>query len=345
MKDKIMIIGGAGHVGRIIARQLVHEFPHQLILAGRNQAKLTEFITSEHLAATALTFDINAEFDPALFADVRLVVVCLDQANTKFVRFCQEQHLAYVDVSANAMFYRQLQQLELNTISPVVYSVGLAPGLTNLMAAHVHQELGNFDDLAIKVVLGLGDSHGHAAIDWTLTELTRPYQLAGESAPLIPFSQQTKMTLPTAKELPVYNFNFSDQHSLRQQWPGKAIKTYLGFDLSSVTRAVALSQKLKLLAVLKNKRVKQVAASIMSKGIIGSAHYWVQVTAKNKQTHQSQTLTVTGEKEARVTGELAALLIKNVYHSTNKTGLLSMADFCTYPEVLRSIPSLTELPN
>lgn len=45
-------------------------------------------------------------------------------------------------------------------------SIGLAPGLTNLLAAHAHRLLDEVTELDIFIMLGLGDRHGKAAMEW-----------------------------------------------------------------------------------------------------------------------------------------------------------------------------------
>jgi saccharopine dehydrogenase (NAD+, L-lysine-forming) len=44
------------------------------------------------------------------------------------------------------------------------HSVGLAPGLTNLLAKYCLEWLGTVDALEIGILLGLGEAHGPAAI-------------------------------------------------------------------------------------------------------------------------------------------------------------------------------------
>jgi hypothetical protein len=52
-----------------------------------------------------------------------------------------------------------------------VLSLGVAPGLTNLLARHVHQTLGGADRLDITVLLGAGEHHGLDAVGWTVRQL------------------------------------------------------------------------------------------------------------------------------------------------------------------------------
>ena len=43
LRDKILIVGGYGNVGRVIASDLADTFPGRVIVAGRNQQKAQAF--------------------------------------------------------------------------------------------------------------------------------------------------------------------------------------------------------------------------------------------------------------------------------------------------------------
>ncbi|MEC0554668.1 hypothetical protein P8853_14570 [Bacillus haynesii] len=56
-------------------------------------------------------------------------------------------------------------------------TVGLAPGLTNLLAQKAAQALDETSCIDIAIMLGLGDSHGKAAIEWTVDHLNMVYDV------------------------------------------------------------------------------------------------------------------------------------------------------------------------
>lgn len=336
MKNKIMIIGGHGHVGSVITKNISHKYPGKVILAGRNSQKMADYLAENQLNLKTQVFDITKEPDLEMFETIKLVVVCIDQKNTKFVEFCNNNAIDYVDVSANSAFYHQLSQLNFSKKSSVVYSVGLAPGLTNLMAHAVAKKLPNFTELAIKVILGLGDSHGDAAIDWTFKHLNQGYEINGQKVK--PFSLKNQVRLVNHKDLPVYNFDFSDQHSLKQVWPERKIMTYLGFDLGSVTHSLHYLQKLKVLPVIENPKVMSFSKKIMAKGSLGSDSFVLQVTAS--EGREGQSLTVRGAKEGVVTGEIASVLIERVYQSQDSLGFVQIDDYLTFEELAKALPQL-----
>ena len=73
------------------------------------------------------------------------------------------QRAHFVDISASYSGHRSLEALnDQARASGVtgVLSVGLVPGITNLLVRHVHDVLGAVGSAEIAVLLGLGDTHG-----------------------------------------------------------------------------------------------------------------------------------------------------------------------------------------
>jgi saccharopine dehydrogenase-like NADP-dependent oxidoreductase len=103
----------------------------------------------------------------------------------------------------------------------VIVSVGLAPGLTNLLAASVHAATPRPVDLA--VLLGAGEEHGAAATEWSYRLLGRHFDDHGRST--------RNYTSPSVFELPghgrrrLYRVDFSDQHALSRDL-GTRVRTY-----------------------------------------------------------------------------------------------------------------------
>jgi len=89
-----------------------------------------------------------------------------------------------VDVSASYAFLREVERLDAlarEHRATGVLSVGLVPGLTNLLAKRCAQVLDSVRSLDISVLLGLGGAHGEAAVRWTaLVALLSRLQLGSE---------------------------------------------------------------------------------------------------------------------------------------------------------------------
>lgn len=123
---------------------------------------------------------------PELLGKVKLVVMCLDQQDTRLAEACLQSGTHYVDVSASGDFLTMLQRLDPvkhKLKAAAVLSVGLAPGLTNLLAAQAVQELDHTEQIDISIMLGLGDSHGQAAMEWTVDNLGADFEITEHGRP------------------------------------------------------------------------------------------------------------------------------------------------------------------
>lgn len=170
MKGKILIVGGYGAVGSSIAERLMKMYPHQVIIAGRSFSKAHAKAEQFQNKVIPQQLDVNNSKDLSILNDVELVIMCLDQQNTDFVEHCIFKGISYIDISAD---YQNLQKIEkLHCLAEqnnttVVLSVGLAPGITNLLAQYVVSQMKNVESVDIFVLLGLGEKHGDHAYQWT----------------------------------------------------------------------------------------------------------------------------------------------------------------------------------
>jgi|GEM_PF-5782208 len=146
--------------------------------------------------------------------------MCLDQTDTAFVERCFANDLHYIDISANDPFLKKVEALR-NTMkgsrTTALLSVGLAPGLTNLLAAHSNTLLDQTALIHISIMLGLGDSHGRTAMEWTLDQLCADFEVVenGSSRRAFTFKEGIRTDFGgTLGRRKAYRFNFSDQHSL-----------------------------------------------------------------------------------------------------------------------------------
>ncbi len=115
-------------------------------------------------------------------------------------------------------------------------SVGLAPGLTNLLAAAVHAAAPGPVDLA--VFLGAGERHGAAAVAWSYGLLGRRFRDPGTGGQVRNYTQPQRFDLPGQGRRRLYRADFCDQHVLTRdlQVP---VRTYFGLDSRLATVALA----------------------------------------------------------------------------------------------------------
>jgi saccharopine dehydrogenase (NAD+, L-lysine forming) len=101
MVDAILIIGGYGAVGAVIASTLVQRHEDQLIIAGRSEARAAKLAAQLGSRVRWRVLDMAKPMDyDAVVADVRWVVMCLDVPDLEFVRQCFHRGIHYIDISA-----------------------------------------------------------------------------------------------------------------------------------------------------------------------------------------------------------------------------------------------------
>ena len=127
MKNKLLIIGGHGAVGSIILKDLIRRgIPEsKIVIAGRNKEKMAAFIKKEKLAIDYLTLDIHQPVDKEVLKDIRMILMCIDQVDTKFVSELINLKIDYVDITANSDFIKAVNQLPKTKDVSVITSVGL----------------------------------------------------------------------------------------------------------------------------------------------------------------------------------------------------------------------------
>ncbi|MEQ9316067.1 MAG: saccharopine dehydrogenase NADP-binding domain-containing protein, partial [Henriciella sp.] len=138
----ILIAGGYGAVGSKIAQQLADRKDTAVIIAGRSLEKARA--EAKAIGAEARMIDLRQSASwAAALEGVDLVVTCIDQTDTAFLQTLGDHGIACVDVTADDAIFRKAEALDLPTTA--VFSVGLAPGLSNLLAIAAARGLDHLD--------------------------------------------------------------------------------------------------------------------------------------------------------------------------------------------------------
>jgi saccharopine dehydrogenase (NAD+, L-lysine forming) len=170
----ILIVGGAGTVGSKIAKILSKDGGLRLILGGRNRQKAEAIASSVGAEARRIDLNLPDTWEEAL-AGVGLVLVCMDQEDERFARHVLSSGIRYLDITAGDALFRAIEALPAEDVqATAVLSVGLAPGITNLLAVEAASRLDTVEGIDIGLLLGLGEAHGAAAVEWTIRGIFSP---------------------------------------------------------------------------------------------------------------------------------------------------------------------------
>jgi saccharopine dehydrogenase (NAD+, L-lysine forming) len=249
MTGAILIVGGYGAVGTVIASQLAQRQLSQLIIAGRSAARAAQLAAELGPSARWRVLDVTKpiDYDQAL-AGVRLVIMCLDLPQIGFVRQCIQRGINYVDISAEYSILSAiagLDQLARQHGATAVLSVGLVPGLSNLLARHSLRFVEQIEHFDSAIVAGLGEKHGAGATAWILSHLNDARGMT-----------RIQLREPSRQKM-VYRFAFSDQYTLPQTLPIGSAATWLGFDSFLMTHLIGLARLPIVCGLFQLRMVKQ----------------------------------------------------------------------------------------
>ncbi|MDA2813234.1 saccharopine dehydrogenase [Nocardiopsis sp. RSe5-2] len=232
---KALVLGGYGAVGAPVVRFL-RSYGHTALAAGRDAARADVRIDlredrlhgyREALAGVDVVVNASGAEDPALIAAAT------------------GHGAAFVDATATASYIEAAERLDPQ--APVLLSVGLVPGLTNLLAADLAASAPGPAfapaPIDIAVVLGAGDAHGAAAQEWSLGLIGADFPDPVTGAPVRNFTGPRMFRIPGLGRRRLYRADFSDQHTLSRDL-GVPVRTWFGLDSRAATGALAALTRL-----------------------------------------------------------------------------------------------------
>jgi len=350
--EKILVVGGYGYVGRTISTILANHFPGRVIAAGRDIRKaenLSEETSGKVLPLALDVFGPDADLEKAL-ESVSLVIMCLDQPDTRIVEQIIRRGIDYIDITASSNFLASLEKfngLAKESGSSVVLSVGLEPGLTNLLVADAANVLDDVHHIDIFVMLGMGDAHGDAAIRWTLENIDAEFMVLekGTEKSVRSFEDAKRTKLPGIGERTAYRFDFPDQHSLPKTLGVDSVSSRLCFDLESVTNTFAMLKMMGALRILSRKRTRDFAVKLLKTLRFGSDQFVLKVEASGRKKGEDMRIdtAIRGAGEAHQTGLVAAEVAHRLYSDGCPAGVFHIEQLFEPQEFIHSIDGITFL--
>lgn len=219
---RALVLGGYGAVGAPLVAEL-KDRGVVAIIAGRDPARADRVVD---------LVDRDGYVDAV--SDVDVVVNAAGLEDPKLAEVATANGAAFVDVTATTAYVSALEALRPERA--IVLSVGLAPGLTNLLAAAVHGDAPGPIDIA--VLLGAGKRHGRAATEWSYALLGSSFDDPTTGGAVRNYTQPRAFDLPARARRRLYRVDFADQHALTRDL-GVQVRTYFGLDSRLATAALA----------------------------------------------------------------------------------------------------------
>ncbi len=319
----IMIVGGYGAVGSKIARQLADRPDNHVIVAGRSLDRAVQVASAIGSEARRIDLSDSTTWNAAL-ENVNLAVVCIDQKDTAFLQALSDRGIDCVDVTAGDEFFQKAEALQASTA--VVLSVGLAPGLSNLLAAKAVEGMEHTQAIEIGLLMGTGDEHGSAAIAWSTAQMFDPAALHDDA--MVDFG-------PDFGNRRAYFMDFADQHVLTRTMPGVKAITRAAYDSALLTAALFWIGR----RFAGNGWMQKLIERVSHMPTFGSDKCVLTVTAKGRIGNQpvQRTAHFFGQKEAAVTAAMAVATAEDVLSGLIKPGIQHAHEALDAEEVVARI--------
>ncbi len=312
---QILVVGGYGHVGARVSERLASRFPGRVLIGGRRGAAAETLADRIGYGARGVQMDIR---DPESVADaldgVETVVVCLEDSTGLVLAEAVERGLGYVDINADRRIMedsRRLHEQAVTSGARAVLGIGLAPGVTNLMAASAARAVKDPTDLEVGILLSLYDEFGPQALDFMLEAGSRPFPE--------PRAGSTRLVLPYTEPRPVWFgpdlgfrqarwFPLADQFGYNETLGVKSAATVIALDPRWIDRIMAISARLRVLRLSALPRVRGALTWLPMKlfGTARPAPVKVSATARAGDLTATVLLEAMGESQATADALAAA---------------------------------------
>ncbi|WP_454196746.1 hypothetical protein [Nocardia sp. Marseille-Q1738] len=220
----VLVLGGYGAVGRHLVTEL-RRSGDIVLVAGRDPARADVRIDLGEPGLRSYREALDG---------IDVVVNTSGSEDPRLAQQAAEHGSAFVDVTASTEYVALLEQS--TPAGPVILSVGLAPGLTNLLAAAAHAQSPGPIDIA--VLLGAGERHGAAATEWSYRLLGRNFRADNEY--VRNYTRPQVFELPGHRRRRLFRADFSDQHVLTRDLAVR-VRTYFALDSRIATLGLSLA--------------------------------------------------------------------------------------------------------
>ena len=311
----ILILGGYGNVGSMIAKSLIEKSDVNVIVAGRRyaqaQKKANEF--GERATAREITVSAEQDYDAALH-DVDIVVVCFDLPDGRFPRACLERGVDFVDISAESEVLsciEALDELAREHHATALISVGLMPGISSLMAKRGVEKFGEAKRVDNVALLGLGEVFGSASANWTISHYGDRYAVNR-----IKINMGEEIGVRTA-----YRFAFADQYMIHKTLPIDEAFSWGCYDRVLSTHFIGLVRILRLGWLFRYPAFRSWLVSVIQKFRFGSDVFVLTSRVKGNLPGQVYQSWLRGNGEAEITALIAAESILKLIQNRPPTGV------------------------
>lgn len=297
--DRVVLLGATGAVGHPLGAELAARGAQVVPVSRRGPGGVDVGRHPERIAELT-----------------RNAALTINATGLELPEVARHSRAPFLDISASAPY---LLALAADTGAGRVLNVGLAPGLTTMLAQEVAG--GPDDRIDVGIVLGVGEHHGPAARDWTARMLGARFFSPADGIEIRAFSRPAVLPLPRFGRRRLHRADFPDG-AFPGLIPGR-VRSHLGVSSRAGTLALALGT-----------RVPRLAGPLLSTPLPGS-HDWALVAVGADSRRAGATGTGQSVATARLTALTAAAAVRAGVRGTvvHQADLLDLSDVDRLPGI------------
>lgn len=240
--ETICLLGGYGAVGLRLARLLHVRCEARIVLAGRDGERAGNAAREIGPRCEGMALDVRAVDAIERLRDMSVCVNLTEASPPALAATLMAGGTHFVDSSASPDYVAALRDAIGKVTTPqatAVLETGLAPGLTNLIAARLCRDHPHTRRIDVLIAMGMGVHHGFAATEWTLRSLgqTYPVRMGGQWHEVRTGTLNRTFDTETGR-IDAIGFAFSDQQSIARDHALDGARTYLAVDPGWMTRVL-----------------------------------------------------------------------------------------------------------
>lgn len=317
----ICLLGGYGDIGLRVARVLHEETNDMILLVGRDADRAKHAALSIGSRCEGFALNVRGHDAATQLAGAALCINLTEATPPALAAALVANGTHYIDSSATPTYVADLEETINALPSPRatgVLEAGLAPGLTNLLAARLCEVHPDTRSIDILIELGMGTHHGLAATAWTLQALdqTYPMKFRGNWQEIRTGAISRRFVIEAQSILGV-GFAFSDQKSIARDLDLMGARTFLAINPSWMTKILHWLSQAPLRRFLGHNATK-LARAMQRLPIIGSKGTRVIIEGRNAQGDVITTDSISGGPQADLTASVVTQLALALMHSSTE---------------------------
>lgn len=326
--NRILVIGGYGAVGTNVVAHLRDRRDLKVVIAGRDGSRATRLAAGLGANFNGLALDLHdtTALDRAVIA-ADVVVSCTEAAAVAVGQACIRHGRGYVPIAASVPILKELFRLDDQARANGavgLLGVGLAPGVTNVLAADATARAERYDHCIIAVHLGFGDRHGPEAVAWTLRQAS---QARSPVSIMLPAPVGRRCAVP---------IEFLDGPALAAKLGNGRVDVYLTLAVNLATRAMPALGRLLGRLHCASPSACSVVWRLLSWAHMGDDQ--LMVSAEVRGDGAAVRSWMVGRDQSRVTGTVAAEVALRLLKNDLAAGMHAFEEVFSLGDVEAALP-------